>query len=279
MLPPTSLVAVRIPGAETAPKLQEGEVVMFDEHFYRGFGLPASAFFNNFLTFFSLQPHHLAPNAILQLASFVVLCEGFLGIEPRLDLWQSLFFFKQQSKKMDNVELEKLNGPHPMTPCGTALVHHRTTCGFPQMPLQDFIKQWQRGFFYLFGKLQELTPSAPDVEMSYPSEIEGEGMIETRDAVSKEALESEGSEPYGEHLRPPIVDWTDDDETAPSSYDATFGEGAEEVEEVTSPSLARGRRHAGETAARGEAARNKDKGATTSKPASKRVAPGPPAGG
>ncbi|KAE8800261.1 hypothetical protein D1007_24250 [Hordeum vulgare] len=65
MLPPASLVSVRIPGAENAPKPQEGQVVVFDEHFYRGFGLPVSTFFSNFLTFFSLQPHHLAPNAIL----------------------------------------------------------------------------------------------------------------------------------------------------------------------------------------------------------------------
>ena len=115
--------------------------------------------------------------------------------------------------------------------------------------------------------------------MSERSEIEVEGMIEPRDDVSEEALESEGSEPSGEHLRPPIVDWTDDDETPPSSYDAAFGEGAEEVEEVTSRPMTRGRHHAGETAAPGEAAKNKGKGATASKPASKRVAPGPPARG
>lgn len=53
---------------------------MFDEQFYRGFGLPASTFFNNFRTFFGLQPLHLAPNVVLQLASFVFLCEGFLRI-------------------------------------------------------------------------------------------------------------------------------------------------------------------------------------------------------
>ncbi|KAE8792881.1 hypothetical protein D1007_32516 [Hordeum vulgare] len=94
------------------------------------------------LIFFGLQPHHLAPNAILQLSSFVVLCEGFLGIEPSLDLWQSLFFLKQQSKKMDKAELEKLDGPRPMTPCGAALVHHRSKSVFPQMPLQESIKQW-----------------------------------------------------------------------------------------------------------------------------------------
>ncbi|KAE8770703.1 hypothetical protein D1007_57506 [Hordeum vulgare] len=47
MLPPASLVSVQIPGAETAPTTQEGEIVVFDEHFYRGFGLPASTFFSN----------------------------------------------------------------------------------------------------------------------------------------------------------------------------------------------------------------------------------------
>ncbi|KAE8809740.1 hypothetical protein D1007_13632 [Hordeum vulgare] len=149
MLPPATLVAARVPGAEAAPTPEKGEVVMFEEHFYRGFGLPASDFFARFLTFFGLQPHHLAPNAILQLASFVVLCEGFLWIEPRLDIWRKLFFFKQQSVTMDKAEAAKLTGPKPMTPCGATLVHHRTSSGFPQMPLQDSIKMWQKGFFYV----------------------------------------------------------------------------------------------------------------------------------
>ncbi|KAE8788480.1 hypothetical protein D1007_37511 [Hordeum vulgare] len=95
LLPPASEVLVRIPGTETAPTPAVGEVVVFNEHFYRGFGLPASSFFSEWLHFFGLQPHHLAPNAILQLSAFVVLCEVLLGIEPRLDLWRSLFFFKQ----------------------------------------------------------------------------------------------------------------------------------------------------------------------------------------
>ncbi|KAE8785356.1 hypothetical protein D1007_40946 [Hordeum vulgare] len=87
LLPPASQVLVRIPSDEAAPTPAVGEIVVFDEHFYRGFGVPASYFFSEWLHFFGLQPHHLAPNAILQLSAFVVLCEGFLGIEPRLDLW------------------------------------------------------------------------------------------------------------------------------------------------------------------------------------------------
>ncbi|KAE8797569.1 hypothetical protein D1007_27222 [Hordeum vulgare] len=131
LLPPASQVLVRIPDAETAPTLAMGEVVVFNEHFYRGFGIPASAFFSKWLRFFGLQPHHLAPNAILQLSAIVVLCEGFLGIEPRVDLWRSLFFFKQQSIAMEKSEVEKLAGPRPMTLCGAALVHHRLKSGFP----------------------------------------------------------------------------------------------------------------------------------------------------
>ncbi|KAE8794970.1 hypothetical protein D1007_30168 [Hordeum vulgare] len=149
LLPPASQVSVRLPSSEASPAPVAGEVVVLAEHFYRGFGLPASSFFAEWLQFFGLQPHHLAPNAILQLAAFVVLCEGFVGIEPRVDLWRSLFFFKQQSIAMEKSEVEKLKGPRPMTPCGAALVHHRPKSGFPQMPLQDSIKHWQKGFFYV----------------------------------------------------------------------------------------------------------------------------------
>ncbi|KAE8784776.1 hypothetical protein D1007_41525 [Hordeum vulgare] len=69
LLPPASQMLVRIPGAETAPTPVAGEIVVFDEHFYRGFGLLASSFFSEWLHFFGLQLHHLAPNAILQLSA------------------------------------------------------------------------------------------------------------------------------------------------------------------------------------------------------------------
>ncbi|KAE8815259.1 hypothetical protein D1007_07391 [Hordeum vulgare] len=149
LLPPASQVSVRLPSSEASPAPVAGEVVVFAEHFYRGFGHPASSFFAEWFQFFGLQPHHLAPNAILQLAAFVVMCEGFVGIEPRVDLWCNLFFFKQQSITMEKSEVEKLKGPRPMTPFGAALVHHRPKSGFPQMPLQDFVKHWQKGFFYV----------------------------------------------------------------------------------------------------------------------------------
>ncbi|KAE8776080.1 hypothetical protein D1007_51337 [Hordeum vulgare] len=440
-LPPASQVLVRIPDAKTAPTPAEGEIVVFDEHLYMGFGLPASPLFFEWLHFFGLQPHHLAPNAILQLSAFLVLCEGFLGIEPRLNLWRSLFFFKQQSIAMDKAALEKHIGPRPMTPCGAALEHHRSESGFPQLPLQESIKQWQRGLFYvknadpardalnmppfnispsaklnsgakfpkpitevaqigahldileksgllgrdllttmvtrkimplqrrphlvcqmsgrhdpcrtstkrftpsavalgvnhictarmddsgnwswgmipycrarpppvvstlccfvfavclatgrlaepavnsfaqLFEKLEAtLNPPASYMATSDASEIEDEGMIESRSASSEgseNTLESEGTKPSGEHLRPSIVDWTDDDKTPSSLSDATFEEDSDGVEEVTSPPLTRGRRHRAKATGPDEAARKKGKGATASRLAPKGPTTGPPAG-
>ncbi|KAE8800268.1 hypothetical protein D1007_24257 [Hordeum vulgare] len=54
LLPPASQVLVRIPGAETAPTPVAGEIIVFDEHFYKGFGLLASSFFSEWLHFFGL---------------------------------------------------------------------------------------------------------------------------------------------------------------------------------------------------------------------------------
>ena len=66
-----------------APDPEEGEVVVFNAHMERGFALPVSPFFAQFLRFFRLQPHHLGANCITQLACFVTLCEAYLGVWPR----------------------------------------------------------------------------------------------------------------------------------------------------------------------------------------------------
>ncbi|KAE8804702.1 hypothetical protein D1007_19259 [Hordeum vulgare] len=193
MLPPASLVAARVPDAKTAPTPEKGEVVVFEEHFYRGFGLPTSEFFARFLTFFGLQPHHLAPNAILQLTAFVVLCEGFMGIVPRLDIWRKLFFFKQQSVKMDKAEAAKHKGPKPMTPCGPVLVHHRTTSGFPQMLLQDSVKMWKKGFVYM----KNVDPSRDCINLPPLRHCSPDGEVELEGNVS------EADHRGGANMRPP----------------------------------------------------------------------------
>ena len=87
-LPGKDQVRVRLaPKKEISPAPEEGERVIFRSHFLRGLGLPASAFFRFFLDFYQLQPHHLTPNTVVLLATFVTLCERFLGGLPTLELW------------------------------------------------------------------------------------------------------------------------------------------------------------------------------------------------
>jgi hypothetical protein len=55
-------------------------MVVFYDHFPRGFALPASSFMRQFLDHFCLQPHHIGANTMMILSVFATLCEAYLGI-------------------------------------------------------------------------------------------------------------------------------------------------------------------------------------------------------
>ncbi|KAI4967064.1 hypothetical protein ZWY2020_031088 [Hordeum vulgare] len=122
----------------------------------------------------------------------------------------------------------------------------------------------------LFETLQgSLRQPAPNVEVSDASEMEDEGAMEPRSdssAGSEDPLESEGTEPFGDYMQHAVAEWTDDDEVASFYSDAAFEEDSDEVEEVTSPLLTRGRRQGGGATAADEAAGKKGKGDTASRP-------------
>jgi hypothetical protein len=75
-------VACRLPAGKTVPTPEPTERVVFISHFERGFALPVSDFFRDFLENYSLQPHHLPANAVMILSAFAAFCEGYAGIEP-----------------------------------------------------------------------------------------------------------------------------------------------------------------------------------------------------
>jgi hypothetical protein len=64
---------------------------VFIAHFERGFGLPVSDFFRDFLDTYDLQPHHIPVNAVMILSAFTAFCEGFTGIEPFCQGWAKYF--------------------------------------------------------------------------------------------------------------------------------------------------------------------------------------------
>jgi hypothetical protein len=58
------------------------EFVLFTSYISCELALPISPFFLSLLEEFGLQLQHLTPHSVLQVASFVHLCEMFIGVAP-----------------------------------------------------------------------------------------------------------------------------------------------------------------------------------------------------
>jgi hypothetical protein len=94
---------------------------------------------------YGVKLHNFAPNAISQAATFVGVCEGFLGIPPNWDLWVHLF----------RAELYTLVTP-------TARVRHAVCADAVSITSRELRRElyilykmtsnnaeWERGLFYL----------------------------------------------------------------------------------------------------------------------------------
>lgn len=70
------------PGNEAVPVPPLGYVVWFIPFPKRGLGAPTHDFFRALLHQHGVELQHLNPNRIQQICTFIMLYEGFLGIEP-----------------------------------------------------------------------------------------------------------------------------------------------------------------------------------------------------
>lgn len=69
-------------GDEEEPTPLAGYVVSFTSIHEQGFGVPASRFMQALLHHYRVELHNFNPNSITEVAIFVAICEGYLGIEP-----------------------------------------------------------------------------------------------------------------------------------------------------------------------------------------------------
>jgi hypothetical protein len=76
---------------DRVPNPPFGYVVSFVRFHERGFAAPASRFMRGLCYHYGMELHNFTPNAIPQAATFVGVCEGFLGIPVNWDLWVHLF--------------------------------------------------------------------------------------------------------------------------------------------------------------------------------------------
>ena len=70
------------------------QAVVFKSFYEKGFTLHARVFFHGLLHFYGLEVTHLKPNSIAQIAIFIHLCKGYMGIAPHFNLWRALYRLK-----------------------------------------------------------------------------------------------------------------------------------------------------------------------------------------
>jgi hypothetical protein len=137
-------VTCRIPDDEIEPDPEAGEHVVFLAHFERGFGLPASPFFREFLDFYELQPHHLPGNAIFYLSCYATFMEAYIGIRPTRETFARFF-----NLRINSVQGKEIPKPKPPVECGSCIVGSRQGSTFLKFSGLESCRAWQGTFFYV----------------------------------------------------------------------------------------------------------------------------------
>jgi hypothetical protein len=137
-------VACRIPDNEIEPDPEDDEHVVFLAHFERGFGLPASTFFRDFLDFYDLQPHHLPGNALFYLSCYATFMEAYIGIRPTRETFARFF-----NLRINSVQGKEIPKPKPPVQCGSCIVGSRQGSTFLKLSGLESCRTWQGTFFYV----------------------------------------------------------------------------------------------------------------------------------
>ncbi|KAK1610957.1 hypothetical protein QYE76_034630 [Lolium multiflorum] len=140
-------VACRLPRGEVEPAPEAGEYVVFSAHFERGFGLPASNFFREFLDFYQLPPHHLPGNAIFYLSCFVSFMEAYVGLLPSKEAFARFF-----GLRINSVQGKNIPNPKPPVQCGSCIISARQGSPFFKFSGLESCRAWQQTFFYVKNK-------------------------------------------------------------------------------------------------------------------------------
>jgi hypothetical protein len=133
------------PPTDREPNPPYGYVVSFIRFHECGFAALASRFLRGLCYHYGVELHNFTSNAISQAATFVGVCEGFVGIPVNWDLWVHLF----------RAELHTLVTPEPW-------VRHAVRAGGVSISLRETRRElyipctmtsnnteWEWGWFYL----------------------------------------------------------------------------------------------------------------------------------
>ena len=126
-------IAHRLPDVgQLIPTPRPHERVVFLPHFLCGLGFPLHPFVRGLMFYYGLDFHDLAPNFILNISAFIVVCEAFLCIQPHFGLWLKTFSIKPKVVKGSQAE------------CGGAVISKSADVPWPEGSFPEVSGLWQR---------------------------------------------------------------------------------------------------------------------------------------
>jgi hypothetical protein len=142
------------PATDREPNPPFGYVVSFIRFHERGFVAPASLFLRGLCFHYGVELHNFTPNAISQAATFVSVCEGFLGIPVNWDLWVHLF-----CAELHTATTLEPKTRHAVRAGGVTIVVRETRMElYIPCTMTSNNAEWERGWFYLCNDELGLPP-------------------------------------------------------------------------------------------------------------------------
>ena len=128
-------------------------------HFLRGLGFPLHPFVRGLMFYYGLDFHDLAPNFVLNILAFIVVCEAFFCIRPHFGLWLKTF----------NVKPKVVRGPQ--AECGGAMVGKMANVLWLEGSFVETLKGWQSGWFYITEPRDPEWVAAPEFRSGPPTRL------------------------------------------------------------------------------------------------------------
>jgi hypothetical protein len=111
---------------------------------------------------YGVELHNFAPNVISQVATFITICEGFLGIPVNWDLWIHMFHAELHTLATGETRVHRVVRASGLT---FTLRDSRREL-YPLCTMTSNNAEWERGWFYLRNYGADLSPYTDKVLMA-----------------------------------------------------------------------------------------------------------------
>jgi hypothetical protein len=127
------------PDLEPFPDPKGGEIVVFEEYFTHGFGVPIHPFLQGLCNYYEISFCNMHPNFVLLVACFIHLCEAYGGFQPHFDYFRHLFWLKKKGGR---------GGSNVASGCYLNM-REGIRAEYLQCPWKTTLEDWYMHWFYI----------------------------------------------------------------------------------------------------------------------------------